>query len=514
MEPKQELDNSLTNESNKSGKSILLTDCHSTSSKLTNTLGVTATASGAGVSIESENWNSPLKAERGSGFVTLNPFRLFLAFRNAKILTVEPVIFLYMFGTFLYFPLYQQYFFLWFSKSFINSSSLLPNGSYCLSSNETDHYGGNGTSIKVQTLSNHLGIYVSLANQIPSIIFTMIYGPLSDRIGRKPIMIIVALGATVQGLLALAIVHWNLNVYLFILTSFISGLGSHFAGVLMACFSYISDISTVKWRTYRIGVAEGMLFLAGAIAQGTGGIWFEELDCNFLPPVCLFIGCNVLLMAYVLLFLPESVTQKERERRLFNKVSSGNGCFDSFVRGFKIYFSQKTGYATWKLWACLISASVIVMVSAGSQQIGVLFLKTGDPFDLDPGTIGYQQMTAQISHMIGLLFVLPLLIALKFPDALIALIGLASSAGMNIFTGLAKLNYELFISKLFRVFCIDGLLLKGKCIEHCLFSSIVSSWCCLFELAAACLCVLLCLILPSMITGLGKYQTYSQIWLL
>ena len=428
---------------------------HSASSRVTTSagLGITTTISGSGTDGDkisltgSGNWQSPLKEEKKSGFVSFNPLTFLLAFRNAKILTVEPVIFLYMFGTYLYFPLYQQYFYLQFAKQIIHNSSELPNGSYCLTSNETDQYGGNGTSNKVEALSNYLGIYVSLANQVPSILTTLIYGPLSDRIGRKPIIVLVATGATIQGLLSLGIVHWELSVYFFILTSLVAGVCGDFASLLMASFSYISDVSTEKWRTFRIGVAEAGLFLAGALAEGAGGIWFEKLECNFLPPVGLFVGCNVLLIAYVLLFLPESLKQKERERRALNKPKGVR----SLIRGFKIYFSQMADYATWKLWACLISIFVLVMTSAGSQRISVFFLKAGRPFDWEPSTIGYYQMTAQLSHMLGLLVVLPILVALNVPDALIALIGLAFNAGMNTFTGLAKLTYEMFISE-----CVCG----------------------------------------------------------
>ncbi len=409
---------------------------HSASSRLT--------ATGATMTSASGKWDSALKEERKSGFVSFNPCALFMLFRNAKILTVEPVIFLYMFGTYLYFPLYQQYFFNQFAIQEIRNSSELPNATYyCLSSNETDKYGGNGTSTKVEALSSYLNIYISLANQIPSIIFTLLYGPLSDRFGRRPVLMIVALGAIIQGLLSLAVVYWNWSVYLFILTSAVSGVCGDFAAVLMASFAYISDISSAKWLTFRIGLAEAMLFMAGALAEGTGGLWFQTLSCNFLPPIALYIGCNALLMAYVLLFLPESLSRKERERRALGKPKG----IRSLIRGFKIYLCQIQEYSVWMLWAALIAIFVLVMTSAGSQRIQISFFKSNKPFDWDPTTIGYYQMTAQLSHMFGLLLILPILVALKLPDALISIIGLGFNVGMNIFTGLAKKTFEMFISK-------------------------------------------------------------------
>ncbi len=257
-------------------------------------------------------------------------------------------------------------------------------------------------------------------------------------------MMIVATGAILQGLLSLGIVYWNLSIYFFILSSAVSGFCGDFAAILMASFSYISDVSSTRWLTFRIGVAEAMLFMAGALAEGTGGRWFQQLGCNFFPPIALFIGCNTLLLAYVLLFLPESLSRKERERKALDKPKG----LRSLMRGFKIYLCQIQEYSVWMLWAALIAIFVLVMTSAGAQRIQVSFFKAPEPFDWDPSTIGYYQMTAQLSHMFGLLVVLPVLVVLKLPDALISLIGLGFNVGMNIFTGLAKKTFEMFISKL------------------------------------------------------------------
>ncbi len=348
--------------------------------------------------------------------------------------------FLYVFGSSLYFPLYQQYFFNQFAKDVITNSSELPNKTYyCLTSKKTDEYGGNGTYVKVETLSSHLNIYVSLCNQIPAIIVTLIYGPLSDRLGRRIILIIVSVGSITQGLLSLGFVHWNLSVYWFMLSGAIAGVSGDFSSEYMACFAYISDVGSKKWLTFRIGVVEAMMYVAGALALGAGGLWFKMLDCNFMPPIAVFISCHILIIAYVLLFLPESLPKKERMRRARNY-------FSSLIRGFKIYFCRIKRYTVWVLWTALIAFFILELTS---ERIAVYFLKAKKPFDWDPSTIGYYQTTVQLSHMVGLLVVLPVLVVLKLPDALISLIGLSFNVGMNIFTGVANKTFEMFISKFY-----------------------------------------------------------------
>ncbi len=407
-----------------------------------------------------------VSSQRDKSFC-FNPLKLFLRFRNARILTVEPVMFLYVFGSSLYFPLYQQYFFNQFAKKVIGNSSELPNETYyCLTSNLTDEYGGNGTYVEVETLSSHLNIYVSLCNQIPAIIFTLLYGPLSDKLGRRIVMVIVSLGAIIQGLLSLGYVHWNLSVYFFMLSGAVSGVTGDFSSEYMACFAYISDISSDKWLTFRIGIVEAMMYVAGALALGMGGLWFQTLGCNFLPPIAVFISCHILIIAYVLLFLPESLPKKDRMRKAMLKRTS-------LLSGMKIYFCQIKRYAVWVLWTALIAFFILELTS---ERIAVYFLKAKKPFDWDSSTIGFYQTTVQLSHMFGLLVVLPVLVVLKLPDALISLIGLGFNVGMNIFTGLANKTFEMFISKFGRWCGACNLITHCFCVV-CIFEPALLLYC-------------------------------------
>ena len=376
-----------------------------------------------------------------------NPWVGYNYLRQSKIVTVEPVIFLYMFATYLVYYLNQQYYFNQFAlEKFINASDrdlVQVNGSACINITDVDEYTGMNDTYKwVQSRSNALSLYTSLANRILSIISTLILGPLSDRYGRRVVIIVVAIGSILQGAVSLCVILLNLNLYLFILGSALAGICGDMASLLMASFAYISDFSSRKWRTVRIGVAESMIFCAGMISSGAGGFWFAKLNCHLAYPFVLFVLCNFALILYTILFLPESLTSEERRIKSKGKP---RGIF-ALLAGFKIVFCQISKYmaSVWILWVALVPMFIMAMVMGSATSIGVYFYKA---LHWTSTRIGLNISTAMGSHLLVLLAVLPILTALGFPDPLLSLIGLLFNMFMNLFLGLSHKTYQVFLSK-------------------------------------------------------------------
>ena len=323
-----------------------------------------------------------------------------------------------------------------------NTSYPFPNSSFCITKKELNHYGGNGTSDSVEQSANYLILYGQVANTLPSVVAALAFGPLSDRFGRKPIIIVISCGAVTQGLGVIGIIHFRLNEYYFLLTNAISGITGGFTSILTLCFSYIADVSTLKQRTWRIGVVESMIFLGGGIGQWSGGYWLQEQNCSFEQPMWLYMAVNCLIIGYILLLLPESKNKAERSEHAKNRPSG----FAVLIEGFRIFFGRVREYSVWRLWTALLCINIYMLNKAGTALITTFFLLT-DPLDWGPETIGIYGLVSQMSHGVSLVLILPIFVFIGLSDALIVLIGLAVACSMSVFTGFVKVTWEMLLGE-------------------------------------------------------------------
>lgn len=385
--------------------------------------------------------------------VSLSPWSLYQVIRNARILTVEPVVFLYFFGLYLTATLFQQYYLKRYSLDVLQNTSYPyapgANGTRCINKDEVNYYSeDNSTYVVVESHATLIYMLRSVVSTTMVIFTTLIMGPLSDRYGRRVVIMLVALGALLQGLGSLAIVYFNLDLHYFVLIGVIEGIFGNFASMLMTSFSYVSDISSGKWRTMRLGIVEGMIFLSGLPALELGAFWFQETNCDLTYPLYLYVACSAAIIAYTVLFLPESLTREERRRRNANKPSG----IRALVRGVSIFFCYVKKYPVWKLWAALVSAGIVLVVIIAEAVVNTFFL--GD-LNWSPRKTGNFQALSTGSHMVSLLFILPILVALKIPDTMISLFGVMANVSMNLLIGLSSSTTPLFIGELTHCGCIN-----------------------------------------------------------
>lgn len=367
------------------------------------------------------------------------PYRACLKFRQARIVTVEPIIFLFMFASFLRTPLFEQYYYVSYGTQLLRNTSFpFPNGSYCLNSSEVDEYAGNGSYKTVETWSDNLVVYGEVASHVPSIIITVFLGPLSDRFGRRFVLLLAAVGSIFEGTVAVLILHLQWSPFYFVLAYFLGGMFGSFTGVLAASFSYISDVSSDKWRGFRIGLAEAFFSVGIASAQFSVGFWLQWNNCDFIQPMWLFVACNIAVVIYIILCLPESLTERERMENA-GKTPKG---FSSLVRGFEIFLCLVPQYSTWKLWAASLVAGLMVFNVAGTSFIAVYFLKA-PPFDLDALMIGIYQSIQSMSKVLSNTLLMCVLSAMRMPEAGIAILAVLFSSGCNLLTGYSTHLWQL-----------------------------------------------------------------------
>jgi len=177
-----------------------------------------------------------------------------------------------------------------------------------------------------------VGILIS-SNALSAFIFGPIWGKLSDKYGRKPILLISQAGTGISFL----ILALSPNVYVILFSRIIDGV---FGGQIPVIRAYISDITTPATRASQmgklmIGHTGGMIF--GPIIGGVLGA------LNWRYPALFAVILSIIAMVLTLRVLIESMPKNrisDLKLRIKNRESSSEKKRKIFTREIVVRFVQ------------------------------------------------------------------------------------------------------------------------------------------------------------------------------
>jgi DHA1 family tetracycline resistance protein-like MFS transporter len=136
-----------------------------------------------------------------------------------------------------------------------------------------------------------------------------VFGALSDRFGRKPILIVSLIGSAI-GYMVLGM---GGALWVLFLGRVIDGLT---AGNISTLFAYIADSTEPEERTKWFGYIGGAMGIGTMIGPAIGGL----LGTHSIPfPFYVTAGITFLSILCVFFFLPESLTPEKRTKRFSTK---------------------------------------------------------------------------------------------------------------------------------------------------------------------------------------------------
>ena len=361
---------------------------------------------------------------------------------HSRVITVEPIVFLFALGKLFYMPTVEQYYYHYYGSKILSDTPFdPPSGSYCINSSLIDEYTGSQNSYKQdETQSNNLVIYTSLAGTFPGVLVALIMGPVTDRYGRKLGILLPSIGSFILGLSSMYIIYFNINPLYLILANLFLGVTGDVTTLIAACFAYIADTSSMRWRSFRIAAVEGILALGKLSGNLIGGYWLRGVNCNFFPLMIFYTATTVAMILYTVC-MPESYT-REKRKKLMNK--GVRGFLQKYVKGLKLYFGE-VSFSMYVLYVVTGALFVAVLSIQGSLVLSVYFLKAV-PFEFDPVQISYYQaLKSATQGIFCLLFFLFVFCNVK--DSVLLLLGFIVSGLCNVLTGFADTNWELYSRK-------------------------------------------------------------------
>ena len=355
-------------------------------------------------------------------------------------LTVEPVLLLYMFATFLSYSTVQVYLKYIICIHTTNCTALTTSSNATTLSVSNCGEDAHDIEQHVQTEASHWLLYLNIASGIPSILVSLFYGGLSDQLGRKLFIVLPVVGTSFNAGVILLVIYFGsvLPLSFLLIGSLVVGILGNYSVVNFAVYSYASDVSAVTGRTRQIGILESMTYLGGTLSLVLGGLWITKSN-SFAPPFWLVISCNIVILVYVLVALPESWSLNSPRfsglRNLFRLV--GNNLLGYFTLLF----------TSWRL-AVLMFMYFIVEINFLGITDFVIFYSLGEPLCWSPEFAGYFLALKVFLNGMASLLLLPLLLAVGLSDAIIILLGLMSGVAALIIMGLATQTWMMFLGNL------------------------------------------------------------------
>ncbi|MGX7418385.1 MFS transporter [Carnobacterium gallinarum] len=228
-----------------------------------------------------------------------------------------------------------------------------------------------------------------------------VLGALSDRYGRRPLLLVSLLGA------AIGFLVFGLGGALWVLFAgrIIEGITG---GSISTIFAYFADITPRQQRTKYFGWISAIAGFGSIMGPSLGGV----IAANFGNTAPLYFGAIITLLnvIYGFFFMPESLEEENRLKEITRAR------LNPFIQLFNVLSIKNLNR--------LLLAAFLLWIPSGSIQ-AILSQFTIDSFNWKPALIGLVFSIMGVQDIVSQGLIMPKLL-LKFSDKQIAIIGMTA----------------------------------------------------------------------------------------
>ncbi|NXN44170.1 PCFT protein, partial [Rhinoptilus africanus] len=230
---------------------------------------------------------------------------------------------------------------------------------------------------EVEALVSRWNLWINLGGFFVGLFSVTLFGPWSDSAGRRPALVLPAVGMALQAAIYLLVMYLQLHVAYFLLGRLLSGLLGDYNLILAGCFAYVADTSDKGARTFRVAILEACLGVAGMLASVGGGQWRKAQ--GYINPFWLVLAASLAAALYAAFCLQESVKHRKPAKLL---------TLSHYKSIYRLYTAPERLSSRRKLALYSLAFFLLVTVHFGTKGLFVLY-ELGSPLCWSPDLIGY-----------------------------------------------------------------------------------------------------------------------------
>ena len=274
---------------------------------------------------------------------------------------------------------------------------------------------------RIQTLISRYQLYATLLSGLLSAVTSPYFGALSDRIGRRKVIIISTTGFGLE-LVSMIVVGLRpdiISVYWLLCGSLIDGLCGSFTTGVSAALAYVSDCTAPSHRKVAMSYLDGIRFAGVALGPLLVNALTKWTDNN-LVAFYFAISCLVFFVSFLFIAMPESVTQHRqihaREQRQAENREKSNSTIWKACQKLTLFSSLRILYPhiskTDKkhhnnLWLLALIDTILFGFSMGAS--GIILVYPQYLFGWTSVEANYFLSVSTLCRVIGLFGILPLI---------------------------------------------------------------------------------------------------------
>lgn len=274
---------------------------------------------------------------------------------------------------------------------------------------------------EIQSLIAKFNLYQNLLSGLFAAIVAPMMGSMSDRYGRKPLMMYGSIGGFIMEIITIIVgTHpETVSVYWILLGSLLDGLSGSFTAGMALSFAYASDCTAPENRNTAFGYFHGALFLGVAFGPLMSGL-FMKLAGTIMIAFYIALGCHVFFILYIITVVPESLSKERqlihREKHQITRMETAKESWLTTIKKYNIFeplwVLRPTGPGSSKA----LRRNLFLLAGIDTMMFGVAMGTMNIMLIYAQYRFGWQEVGASmylaavnIARSLGLVLLLPLL---------------------------------------------------------------------------------------------------------